>query len=393
MKFKINALFLTNILSKFFSKNFSSTTLFQDLVFVVEKKQITILVENKNFSINGCIFEKEINGLKIFSPGIFSVNFKKHFLEITKNYNDEIEFEIKNGLLVIKNNKDLDWFTIPVNNSDNDDYYSKIALQENGQSLLINASDFGKLINNVCLAIDNLSECKATIFRLQLEGNFLFLWAQNHTSLVQEFLKVNNTDQLNFDFVLQPEYLDLITNLNFANPNDIFVSKNQDKIYLQQDNLIFQINNTENVETYFDEIPKVNYDKGLTIEKKTFSDALKKACAIFNFSEKNQDQITLEISEEQIIFKTFNKEDEKAFVVISKENYYYKDIEFKISLNYYELQKAVAFLQNKIHICFAGQKDPVLVKSLDLPNHYHFIKSEYEQQAHNCCLNAKDNSG
>ena len=101
--------------------------------------------------------------------------------------------------------------------------------------------------------------------------------------MIQEFLKVNNTDQLSFDFVLQPEYLDLITNLTFADPNDIFVSKNQDKIYLQQDNLVFQINSTENVETYFDEIPKVNYDKGLTIEQKTFSDALKKACAIFNF--------------------------------------------------------------------------------------------------------------
>ena len=173
MKFKINALFLTNILSKFFSKNFSSETLFQDLVFVVEKEQISILVENKNFSINDCIFEKETNGLKIFSPGIFSVNFKKHFLKIIKNYNDEIEFEIKNDLLVIKNNKDC--FTIPVNNNHNDDHYSKIALQENEQSLLINASDFGKLINNVCLAINNLSECKATIFRLQLEGNFLFL--------------------------------------------------------------------------------------------------------------------------------------------------------------------------------------------------------------------------
>ena len=390
MKFKINALFLTNILSKFFSKNFSSTTLFQDLVFVVEKEQITILVENKNFSINGCIFEKEINGLKIFSPGIFSVNFKKHFLEITKNYNDEIEFEIKNGLLVIKNNKDC--FTIPVNNSNNDDRYSKITLQQSRQNLLINASDFKGLINNVCLAIDNLSGCKATIFRLQLEGNFLFLWAQNHTSLVQEFLKVNNTDQLCFDIVLQHEYLDLITNLNFANPNDIFVSKNQDKIYLQQDNLVFQINSTENVETYFDEIPKVNYDKGLTIEQKTFSDALKKACAIFNFSEKNQDQITLEISQAQIIFKTFNKEDEKAFVVISKENYYYKDIEFKISLNYYALQKSVSFLKNEIHNCFAGKKDPVLVKSLDLPNHYHFIKTEYEQQVHNYCFNPRETS-
>ena len=172
MKFKINALFLTNILSKFFSKNFSSATLFQDLVFVVEKEQITILVKNKNFSINGSIFEKETNGLKIFSPRIFSVNFKKHFLEIIKNYNDEIEFEIKNDLLVIKNNKDC--FTIPVNNNDNN-YYSKIVLQQNEQNLLINASDFGKLINNVCLAIDHLSECKATIFRLQLEGNFLFL--------------------------------------------------------------------------------------------------------------------------------------------------------------------------------------------------------------------------
>ena len=145
MKFKINALFLTNILSKFFSKNFSSTTLFQDLVFVVEKEQITILVENKSFSVNGCIFEKETNGLKIFSPGIFSVNFKKHFLEITKNYNDEIEFEIKNDLLVIKNNKDC--FTIPVNNNNNDNRYSKIALQQNRQNLLINASDFKGLIN------------------------------------------------------------------------------------------------------------------------------------------------------------------------------------------------------------------------------------------------------
>ena len=389
MKFKINALFLTNILSKFFSKNFSSATLFQDLVFVVEKEQITILVANKNFSIIGCIFGKETNGLKIFSPGIFSVNFKKHFLEIIKNYNDEIEFEIKNDLLVIKNNKDC--FTIPINNNDNN-YYSKIVLQENEQSLLINASDFGKLINNVCLAIDRLSECNATIFRLQLEGNFLFLWAQNHTSLIQEFLKVNNTDQLSFDFVLQPEYLDLITNLNFVDPNDIFVSKNQDKIYLRQDNLVFQINNTENVEIYFDEIPKVNYDKGLTIEQKTFFAALKKACAIFNFSKKNQDQITLEISQEKIIFKTFNKENEKAFVIISKENYYYKDIEFKINLNYYALQKAVAFLKNEIHISFAGQKNPVLVKSLDLPNHYHFIKIEHDQQVHNCCFNAKEDS-
>ena len=389
MKFKINALFLTNILSKFFSKNFSSATLFQDLVFIVEKEQITILVANKNFSIIGCIFGKETNGLKIFSPGIFSVNFKKHFLEIIKNYNDEIEFEIKNDLLVIKNNKDC--FTIPINNNDNN-YYSKIVLQENEQSLLINASDFGKLINNVCSAIDNLSECRATIFRLQLEGNFLFLWAQNNTSLIQEFLKVNNTDQLSFDIVLQPEYLDLITNLNFADPNDIFVSKNQDKIYLRQHNLVFQINSIENVEIYFDEIPKVNYDKGLTIEQKTFSDALKKACAIFNFSKKNQDQITLEISQEQIIFKTFNKENEKSFVVISKENYYYKDIEFKISLNYYALQKAVAFLKNEIHISFAGQKNPVLVKSLDLPNHYHFIKTEYEQQVHNYCFNAKEAS-
>ena len=210
--------------------------------------------------------------------------------------------------------------------------------------------------------------------------------------MIQEFLKVNNTDQLSFDFVLQPEYLDLITNLTFADPNDIFISKNQDEIYLRQDNLIFQINSTENVEIYFDEIPKINYDKGLTIEQKTFSDALKKACAIFNFSKKNQDQITLEISQEQIIFKTFNKEDEKAFVVIPKENYYYKDIEFKISLNYYALQKAVAFLKNEIHICFAGQKDPVLVKSLDLPNHYHFIKTKCDQQVRICCFNAKEDS-
>ena len=146
------------------------------------------------------------------------------------------------------------------------------------------------------------------------------------------------------------------------------------------------------MEIYFDEIPKINYDKGLTIEQKTFSDALKKACAIFNFSKKNQDQITLEISQEQIIYKTFNKEDEKSFVVISKENYYYKDIEFKISLNYYALQKAVVFLKNEIHISFAGQKDPVLVKSLDLPNHYHFIKIEYDQQVRICCFNAKEDS-
>ncbi len=364
MKFTINKESLLNKL-KFCNEIVDSSSInpiLSNLLINVNEDNIEFICSNQLISSKTTIK----NNISIFSTGNILIKTNLLFNIISKINEDKITFDlVDNSIIHISTNK----FTLDLNVLESYSYPVINFSFENKNKITINKQLFNKITNKTSLTVLESSDQTNIFTGINLNSNRLdnkieiLSTDSYHLSYLQEDFTNDK-----FDITLSLKVVKLINSL-------LKESKSDCNFYLDQNNILFEINNTIISTRLLDgkyhsspyKILQNTYPYSFTTSKKEMIDSINRGLVLLSSDNSKKPTVQMIINNKELNLNFKSIELGSCYEKINIEDYKGSNIQIILNIKYLlDLLKEIE--TDKIEFHFINERGPILIKEVNDKN-------------------------